>query len=91
MRDVHKYYYADSVAGWSVYYTASLLYRDAVLNYFIPEHNKFFLQMHLLAEAVYSGICVMPEYSHMEFKYHSWIVSLSSIIPSSADKSIRLA
>lgn len=33
MRDVHKYYYTDSVAGWSVYYTASLLYRDVAFNY----------------------------------------------------------
>ncbi|EBN2842412.1 hypothetical protein DOF89_17440 [Salmonella enterica] len=32
---------------------------------YIPEHNKYFLQMHLLAEAVYSGNCVMPEYSHI--------------------------
>lgn len=32
-----------------------------------------------------------PEYSHLEVKYYSWIVSLSSITPSSADKSIRLA
>ncbi len=56
MGDVHKYYYTDSVAGWSVYYTASLLYRYAALNYLYDGNNKCFLQMHLLAEALHSDI-----------------------------------
>ncbi len=91
MRDTHKYYYTDSVAGWLCIIQHLFFTELLHSTIYMTENNKCFLQMHLLAEALHSGITPDAGMQSLELKYYSWIVSLSSIIPSSADKSIRLA